>query len=696
MHIVDIHLENFCKHRDQTVSFHERLNGIIGPNGSGKSTITNAIYSTITGEFSRFHGIKLENVCQYASSSDRSTITLNLQHQTNTQVQIFRGIRPSTRKLTIGGTVYKRETEINEMLESLFGLPPKVVGEYLFVEQGQLAAFLDDIPSNRTKSLHRLFRLDKAEDCYKALAFRLSRLPKLLVNDGIQLKAKIEQYKQQVVDLTTKINELEKFDPIYESDLSMQSQLFQNETNLQTKLNNTTNELNKLNKEKLIFQEKMQQSKKYSTDEVKKYKKYLQQLDLESCVEEQKEVLKKKYDKLCKSKIDKPIEVPAWSNTEEDELSQLKAELFRLHEYVRLFDPKTGISNCPTCYCPTDNLAKDYPNYVARLEDVVKSVSVRELKKKTWQNYKEDISKYNEWKAAYDVESVRIEEELTKLNNSKLPPVPLTREEIIKFLREAASAIDNTSKIHNELSGINGEIKQLNKESDSILNELNNVIVGLELYSTKTKLANEKEVVAAYEECRKNVTLKLELESKNSMTQQILKDLEDEYKQLQKDIKISVKTESWRETLSKLADIYHRDALPKDIAQSYLEDLEDSVNNNLNELGVDFRIKVGPNLSFKSIYPDGRALPDNRFSGGEKIIFSIAWRLAVNAAFANDVGILCLDEPTDGLDEDRKKSLRDALPRIRDFAGSRGLQCIIVTHERSFLPLFDKVIELKA
>jgi ABC-type lipoprotein export system ATPase subunit len=58
--------------------------------------------------------------------------------------------------------------------------------------------------------------------------------------------------------------------------------------------------------------------------------------------------------------------------------------------------------------------------------------------------------------------------------------------------------------------------------------------------------------------------------------------------------------------------------------------------------------------------------------------------------------LLCLDEPTESLDERNLTCLEVAIGRMRDLSESRGMQCLLVTHEPSFEVLFDGVLRLVA
>ena len=81
-----------------------------------------------------------------------------------------------------------------------------------------------------------------------------------------------------------------------------------------------------------------------------------------------------------------------------------------------------------------------------------------------------------------------------------------------------------------------------------------------------------------------------------------------------------------------------------------------------------------------------------RLSGGQAWVLSLAWRIALLDRYAPGVGLLCLDEPTHGLDGRRVLALRDALTAWRPHAGGR--QFVVVTHDRRLLPAFDRVIDL--
>jgi len=146
--------------------------------------------------------------------------------------------------------------------------------------------------------------------------------------------------------------------------------------------------------------------------------------------------------------------------------------------------------------------------------------------------------------------------------------------------------------------------------------------------------------------------------------------------------------------LGAVRDILHRDNLPKLVAQNYLELLEADINEILEVFGTDFRVSARDGLGFIADFPDGRSQPVPRLSGGQKVVLALAFRISVNSLFAADLGVITLDEPTAYLDDENINCLDLALARLRSLSEARGLQCILITHEKGLGHLFDHVVQL--
>ncbi len=153
----------------------------------------------------------------------------------------------------------------------------------------------------------------------------------------------------------------------------------------------------------------------------------------------------------------------------------------------------------------------------------------------------------------------------------------------------------------------------------------------------------------------------------------------------------------WRDRVEEVVRVLQRDAAPAAAVRACLEGLSADLNNRLGHLAAAFRVRVGSDGELYADYRDGtrtRTVPADRVSGGEGAVLGLAWRLALLDRYAPKVGLLCLDEPTTGLDADRVGALKSALEAWRPYGSGR--QFVIVTHERKLLPAFDAVVDLDA
>jgi exonuclease SbcC len=166
------------------------------------------------------------------------------------------------------------------------------------------------------------------------------------------------------------------------------------------------------------------------------------------------------------------------------------------------------------------------------------------------------------------------------------------------------------------------------------------------------------------------------------------------YVKAQEDEASADKLRKWASVADKAREALK--AAPKLVAMRNLQKLESSINELLQVFGVDFFVKASDDgsLSFTAEFFDGRKQPARRLSYGQKTVLALAFRVAVNALFAEEIGLLALDEPTAYLDQQRIKALAPVLEKLRELSTARGLQCLLVTHETSLIHLFESTVEL--
>ncbi len=145
--------------------------------------------------------------------------------------------------------------------------------------------------------------------------------------------------------------------------------------------------------------------------------------------------------------------------------------------------------------------------------------------------------------------------------------------------------------------------------------------------------------------------------------------------------------------LARTRDVFHWGALPKLVAQGNLVNMEYDINKCLEMFGNPFWADADENMGFNVHFPGAPPHRAEMLSGGQMGIFAIAFRTAVNALFGVDIGMMFLDEPTAGLDEQNVAYFHTALTKLAlEVRGKR--QLAIITHANDLRTAFDQVIEI--
>jgi DNA repair exonuclease SbcCD ATPase subunit len=199
------------------------------------------------------------------------------------------------------------------------------------------------------------------------------------------------------------------------------------------------------------------------------------------------------------------------------------------------------------------------------------------------------------------------------------------------------------------------------------------------------------EIAAATAAAQARATLQARLASELSRRYSLQKQLQDAARceQMAKSVRRAVAH------LEAVRNIFRPNEAPRAVSFTYLEMLQDGINNMLQQFDSPFTVAPDDNFGFTATFvDDGRVVADRRLSVGERIVLSLAFRVVVNATFAGSLGLLVMDEPTAGLDEHNLDCLPRALESLREFSTQRGLQVLFVTHEPRVMQYFDHVITL--
>jgi len=150
----------------------------------------------------------------------------------------------------------------------------------------------------------------------------------------------------------------------------------------------------------------------------------------------------------------------------------------------------------------------------------------------------------------------------------------------------------------------------------------------------------------------------------------------------------------WIDLCRRVRDIVHVSGLPTLMMKEYAVVLNRRMQYYLDVWEAPFVMKLDDGLAFVAEFRDGLTHGASRLSGGQQIVASTSFRLAMVETFARDLGFLVLDEPSNYLDKDNIYHLQQLLLRLRELASANSRQILLVTHEASLEGFFDNTINL--
>ncbi len=174
-------------------------------------------------------------------------------------------------------------------------------------------------------------------------------------------------------------------------------------------------------------------------------------------------------------------------------------------------------------------------------------------------------------------------------------------------------------------------------------------------------------------------------------------------KRIEEDTKSLKQIEKWENEMTEIQkniDLRKKEqALNEKIKKSMvsLTKLREKYINHVNREVQNINIEIGqpgieifwdPNYVIY-IRKAKTLLTFNQLSGGQKVLYALMIRLAINKLFSKRFGLFILDEPTIHLDEDSRKVLSDFIDKMEGIK-----QLIIVSHTDEFLGTIDNEIQL--
>lgn len=711
MRIEQLELVNFCQHQRETFRFREGLNAIIGPNGSGKSNILKGAYAAPTGDFSRNEGKNTDNICDLVPDGSPSYVRLMFSHNGHSAVA-KRSLNPSGREFQVdGGPIITGDKEMTRAVYDLLGVSPEILGEYVFVDQWQVFSVFALSPAKRAAAFQRLFRIEKLQALWEELGKSISRVKVPVVQtDKDELGRRLDAYQRELDGITSRLQAMpppqdvradltsaqqiligwNRRDQIEKRVVGRRQMMGRTATELaevETHVASTEVDLGVLRNAR----DTGATTVSGATEVMARWREYHRQHHQRVELEKMHNTLRAEWTQKGTPPVAPTGYWPEWEKALADRLRELYATRLRNDTYVRKFDPACGVSECPECGQPTAALVGRVADARAELERAAPVIAELEANTSAYKAHEKAVLAYSSWKTSYDLRFRQLETQRLSLGQVNAPPVD--EETTRKVLNEHQEVVDAVSAMEKEHSDLMVKVTRLRERFAAEEREFKRDET--ELISLPSSPMAAEKARLAVDELQQLERTRAELEGRHEGLSKTVDDLNSEIARLHKLQVEAAVAVGWKDHQEQMREVLHYSALPRLVSHHHLDRLSADVNAYLRLFDSPFRVEVDDSLGFTSIFHHGgKRRPAGRLSGGQKVVLALAFRLSVNNAFASDLGLLCLDEPTVGLDEHNLGSLETALGRLRELAKSTGLQVVMVTHERSLAPLFDNVISL--
>lgn len=708
MQLLRLEVQNWVHHRKRVCEFTRGLVAILGENGSGKSSLFAAINWLLTGENPNY-GTKAENISQYAKDDEPSYAKLEFEHNGHVAI-VTRYLRPEKEQSTLVvdcKEVARGDKATTAGIENLLGIDAKFISRFIIVGQMDIFSFIDQRQGEVDTFFQQLFGTTKAQKCNAAIGeiLPLAKPPEILKTAG-----EIEHTQQAVQEQIDAAEEKLSGIPTIEAFLKTQQadQAIINQWESKEKL---AAELAQLAQRA----EEYDNALKTDDDQIKQYESDLEALadafggqdeaytaakvalthwSNYKAIAERTQAIEAERKQIAEQRANNPApEVVAQSviDMASQSCHRLCQELSKAEEFVKVFS-EAGTAECPTCHTPTRNLqlhidAANTSIPILRQQVVEASKELNDLKTRQ--------RAYTQWEKLDHGLAVR-DQELQKSAAQLISVSPPSGDESVlqqtvgDYEAMQVARKDITEMLHSlkehraQLAGVAKTIAERQADLTAAAGEI-----------TTTKddahLARQR-----LEKVKEQCAVRQQLEKEADQLKFTYKQLEEQRLHSLEQEKEAARLKEWLQIATQAREAFKN--APRIVAMRNLQRLETAINELLQIFSVNFLIRVGgeDTPTFVAEFYDGRKQVAQRLSVGQKTVLALAFRVACNAMFAEEIGLLALDEPTAALDAVRVQALAPVLEKLRELSTAKGLQCLLVTHATSLSHLFESTIELEA
>lgn len=697
MKLLELKAENWCQHEDISVTFSHGLNGIFGRNGSGKSNLFAAVIFALTGYT---YGTRAETL-RYGARSGAVSLTFKLD-MTGDVYRIVRNIHNPDVTLykKLGDSfeqVSRKSADAREFLEEHDCPTADIAVQVLAMSQEKMTEILNVTAGKSSELLQKIFCLhplrrkrEKIRQFLKTVETRLSELVsnKALIQSMLESKLAIISAfgavpEKSVIDQElAEINDRIKAVDTVIGQISGREYLISQRSRLCAELSSVQSTL-------LEPEPRSEASKPY-----------------EDILREAEDVRNRiQRFRQIQEDLDRVLKIPVLTppSTEElnkafQDLKQYTDHLAVLREQSSVADKLRGTGVCPTCHSRVDPAMFTYDF----ASDIAKATSAIDILSQTYSDLMSLSERARtcqaETQALYShiyATSERLGWQLSgspsdelKRIDSEIDELNTLYQALFKESKKAEEYRQEYSAWTSRQTAAQSRLKAIEDELTSIdSNPLLTAVIDrslVDLHSDRDKLVAQHNAVKDQLISRaKFDSAAAEIENLNSRKLEV-ENLLKEYHQ------------DTAELLKDLTAWLSPSEFPQRVASTLYRILSDKINECLLEFNSPYTVDILQTGEFSCSRGDGMVQSASRLSGGEKMVISIAFRLALHELFSSNdnAGFLMLDEPTTFLDANNQTVLYAALQRLKSSPRFDSMQIFVVTHEDNLKPLFDNVISL--
>ena len=698
--------EQFCQHKNLDIEFSPGLVGIIGPNGSGKSNLVKAIFRALTGK-SLNPGKKEEDISWGAENG-----SLDLDFTVNgIAASLKRDLKTERCSLVFGEEKLRKSKDIEARLYPFLGVSPRVLSNVVFVMQGQIEGMLFQRPAERMKSFQYLFGTQNAE-----------RIRDLLQDDLTNLsvesrKEQIEQFKKRLAEeieppLKEALASIEKSNGLLvsdarrdeirrmEDDSSKASYARARLPRVDKAYGDADRAVRATERDILRWSSSLQRAEedlKALAPGIDVARKVIINSDRVGEIKSRRDVLQAEGS-CCRDVMN--MSAPECGVTEEDvakaqeELQDMMSESRHQTLLLRAGRASEKVNNCPTC---GQKITEEHLLEAALKIDRLKLPLAR--KQETLEQLASTRRTFNygmvEYKTQKSNAEARLESILAELGSISAPD-ELDRDKV----SEAHDIVRRYDEFSNSVTTLKLRLNAARCSLKAL--EVSRSAQRVELDFMKAQADKDPGTEAmrkAEEEKSKDTAGRLALAGAVSVRDRLLKQKESLLTQLKEwedeEVKLA-RLQVWRERVEDTRRLLHRDALPGEVARSYMGALNGRLAYYLDLFRSDFTSEISPDTLVTCRFSGYPEVPSERLSGGQKVLLGVAFRFAIYDLFVSELGVMLLDEPTVYLDDNNVGAVTELLKHLKGFSKSSGMQLIVPTHERKLADSFDQVISLSS